>query len=396
MPDLANYGGREQAFIKHHFLANYVDQLVFKVGSRRDIVYVDGFSGPWQDQADRFEDTSFGIALRSLRRAKRTWKDLGRGDRTMRALLVEQDPEAYARLQQIVPLYPDIDIRTSNGDFVQLVPELLRAIPADAFSFVLMDPKGWKIDMKAVAPLLSRANSEVVFNFMLTMINWSASMPNTAIQAGLEALMPDTNWKQRLDNISVAPGQSVADVRKDVLVAAISEAIGRLGGYSYVMETPVLFPLKNRTYYSLIYATRSTKGVEVFRDCQNGALKEQDKVRSDLQLARRDERAGMADMFGASATGDEFAARWMSEQEKAARAAFVDGVPTAPRTITYGDLWPRVLAEFGVRKTRLGRIAAELKSSGEIKFLDWGPRKQVPDDTYRISRSVHARPGKQG
>lgn len=396
MPDLANYGGREQAFIKHHFLANYVDQLVFKVGSHRDIVYVDGFSGPWQDQADRFEDTSFGIALKSLRRAKQTWKDMGRGDRTMRALLVEREPEAYARLQQIAPLYPDIDIQTFNGDFVQLVPELLRAIPADAFSFVLMDPKGWKIDMKAVAPLLSRPNCEVVFNFMFTMINWSACMPNAAIQAGLEALMPSTNWKQRLDNISVAPGQSVADARKSVLVAAISEAIGRLGGYPYVMETPVLFPLKDRTYYSLIYATRSTKGVEVFRDCQNGTLKEQDKVRSDLQFARRDELAGMTDMFGAAPTGDEFAARWISEQDKAARAALVDGVPTAPRTITYGELWPRVLAEFGVRKTRLGRIAAELKNSGEINFLDWGLRKQVPDDTYRISRNVHVQRGKQG
>ncbi|MET4666293.1 three-Cys-motif partner protein TcmP [Sphingomonas sp. PvP056] len=388
MPDIANYGGREQAFIKHHFLANYVDQLVFKVGSRRDIVYVDGFSGPWQDQADRFEDTSFGIALRSLRRAKQTWKDMGRGDRTMRALLVERDPDAYARLQKIVPLYPDIDIRTFNGDFVKFVPDLLRAIPADAFSFVLMDPKGWKIDMKAVAPLLHRPNSEVVFNFMFTMINWSASMPNAAIQAGLEALMPNTDWKPRLDGISVAFGQSVADARKAVLVAAISEAIGGLGGYPYVMETPVLFPLKNRTYYSLIYATRSTKGVEVFRDCQNSSLKAQDKVRSDLQSAKRDERAGMVDMFGAAPTGDEFAARWLAEQEREARAALIDGIPEAPRTVTYGELWPRILAKYGVRKTRLGRIAAELKSSGEIDFLDWGHRKQVPDDTYRMSRGI--------
>lgn len=385
-PDLSNYGGREQAFVKHHFLANYVEQLVFKVSSRRDVVYVDGFSGPWKDQGERYEDTSFGIALESLRSAKQTWKDMGRGDPTMTALLVEKDPQAYARLQEIVPRYPDITIRTFNGDFVQLVPDLLRCIPDDAFSFVLMDPKGWKIDMEAVAPLLGRPNSEVVFNFMFTMINWSTAMPNAAIQAALEALMPKTDWKQRLDSIAPAPGQSRADARKQVLVGAICEAIGRLGGYPYVIETPVLFPLKDRTFYSLIYATRSTKGIEVFRDCQHASLKKQDEVRSGLQVARRDERAGMTDMFGALPTDDDFAARWMAEQETAARAALFAATPMAPGTTTYGDLWPRILARHGVRKVRLGRMAAELRNSQDIEFLDWGFRKQVPDESYRMSR----------
>jgi three-Cys-motif partner protein len=385
-PDLSHYGGREQAFVKHHFLASYVEQLVFKVSSRRDIVYIDGFSGPWKDQGERYEDTSFGIALESLRRAKQTWKDKGRGDPAMTALLVEKDPHPYERLQAILPLYPDIQIRTFNGDFVQLVPELLRCIPENAFSFVLMDPKGWKIDMNAVAPLLSRSNNEVVFNFMFTMINWSAAMPNAAIQAALEALMPKTNWKQRLDTIALAPGQSKADARKQVLVDAICEAIGRLGRYPYVMETPVLFPLKDRTFYSLIYATRSPKGIEVFRDCQQASLKKQDEVRSKLQVAKRDERAGMTDMFGALPSEDDFAARWIVEQETSACKALLAATPIAPSTTTYGEVWPHILATHGVRKVRLGRIAAELRKSGDLEFLDWGPRKQVPDDHYRICR----------
>ena len=117
-PDLANYVGREQAYVKHHFLAEYVEQLVFKVASRRDVVYVDGFWGPWKDQGEKFEDTSFGIALEALRAAKQAWARLGRGDRTMTALLVEKDAGAYARLQEIIPRYPDITIRTFNDDFV--------------------------------------------------------------------------------------------------------------------------------------------------------------------------------------------------------------------------------------------------------------------------------------
>ena len=385
-PDLANYVGREQAYVKHHFLAEYVEQLVFKVASRRDVVYVDGFSGPWKDQGEKFEDTSFGIALEALRAAKQAWARLGRGDRTMTALLVEKDAGAYARLQEIIPRYPDITIRTFNDDFVKTVPDLINAIPPDAFSFVLMDPKGWRIDMEAVAPLLRRENCEVVFNFMFTMINWSTSMPNAAIQAGLEALMPETDWKRRLDDLEVMNGETAPEARKRVLVSAINATIARLGGYPYVMETPVLFPTKDRTYYSLIYATRSTKGIEVFRDCQHATLKEQDKVRADLQTARRDDLFGTTDMFGSVVTGNEFAGRWIAEQEASAHAALLEGVPSDPRFITYGDLWPQVLAKFGVRKVRLGRIAAALKNEGRIRFIDWGHRKQVPDETYRMTR----------
>ena len=100
--------------------------------------------------------------------------------------------------------------------------------------------------------------------------------------------------------------------------------------YEYVMETPVLFPTKDRTFYSLIYATRSSKGVEVYRDCQHATLKAQDQVRADLQVAKRDDLFNTTDMFGGAITGSEFAGRWMAEQEAAALMAIVDKIPISP------------------------------------------------------------------
>lgn len=44
----------------------------------------------------------------------------------------------------------------------------------------------------------------------------------------------------------------------------------------------------------------------------------------------------------------------MVEQEAAALTAILDGIPISPSSITYGDLWPGILAKYGVRKTRLG------------------------------------------
>lgn len=386
-PDLANYAGREQAYVKHHFLADYVERLVFKVASAyRDVVYIDGFSGPWKDQGQNFEDTSFGIALEALRKAKAEWKRIKGVDVTMTALLVERDPEAYRRLLDVIPLYPDIRIKTFPGEFVPLVDDLIKAIPPRAFTFVLMDPKGWKIDMSAVAPLISRSNTEVVLNFMFDFINRFATMEQLAIQAGLDALLPGTDWRQRMAELDADPTERGANPRKDILVSAISDVIARLGRYPHVMETPVLYPTKDRTFYSLIYATRSDVGIEVFRECQHDALKAQDLVRDQLKADKRAQATLMDDMFAGTPTGNEFAAKWMAEQELAARAALIAMIPEGPASVRYGDVWPAVLAKHGVRPRRLARIAAELRATGTLKFLDWAQRKQVPDDDYRVQR----------
>jgi three-Cys-motif partner protein len=386
-PDLTNYVGREQAYVKHHFLADYVERLVFKVASSyRDVVYIDGYSGPWKDQGDRFEDTSFGIALQALRKAKAEWKRVRGTEVTMTALLVERDRDAYQRLQEIIPRYPDITIKTFPGEFVPLIGDLIKAIPTGGFTFVLMDPKGWKIDMNTVAPLISRPNTEVVLNFMFDFINRFATMEQPAIQAGLDALMPATDWRRRIAELNADPAERGANPRKDILVAAICDAVGRLGKYPHVLETPVLYPTKDRTFYSLIYATRSDKGIEVFRECQHDALKAQDLVRDQLKSTKRAAATQMTDLFAGTPTGNEFAAKWMTQQEADARMAMLGMIPSAPASIKYGEVWPAVLAKHGVRRRRLARMAAELSGAGELKFLDWAPRKQVPDDRYRVQR----------
>src|SRR3954463_15957368 len=118
MVAIENYLGREQAYVKHVFLERYLERLFQKTASRYNhIVYVDGFAGPWQSASEQFEDTSFGIALNALRRAKETWKKSGRVV-NMTALLVEQNPAAHASLATIPPKYPDITIKTYPANFL--------------------------------------------------------------------------------------------------------------------------------------------------------------------------------------------------------------------------------------------------------------------------------------
>ncbi len=87
--NIGKYAGREQAWVKHYFLENYLDGLIHKIASTFDhIVYIDGFSGPWQAADEDFDDTSFSIALNKLRSAKEAWRIHGRNVQ-MTAHLIE-------------------------------------------------------------------------------------------------------------------------------------------------------------------------------------------------------------------------------------------------------------------------------------------------------------------
>ena len=125
--DISNYVGREQAFVKHFFLASYLESLIYKTAGKFDeVAYVDGFSGPWQSTGEDFADTSFGIALAALRKAKASWKEHGR-DVRMSAYLVEKSPSAYANLEAIKARFPDIAIPThpSNTTYLKVWPRVL-------------------------------------------------------------------------------------------------------------------------------------------------------------------------------------------------------------------------------------------------------------------------------
>ena len=160
--DFAHYEGREQAFVKHTFLYKYLPSLIGKICSRYDeFVYVDGFAGPWKSAAgEDFEDTSFGIALKHMTAQRLLY--LGRGcDVKMRAFLVEKDSAAFAQLQQAVARFPKIEIVPLNGMMESHAASIAASIPSSAFSFALIDPKGFP-DVGAMLPLLRRQNAEVV------------------------------------------------------------------------------------------------------------------------------------------------------------------------------------------------------------------------------------------
>ena len=229
MVSLQDYQGREQSYVKHTFLELYLEALVHKTASAYPrVVYVDGFAGPWQSANEKFQDTSFGIALNTLRRAKASWKSTR--DVEMSAFLVERDSAAYAQLAKVPAQYPDIAVRTYQGDFLSAQAKILQDIPANAFAFFLIDPKGWRIPLRTLQPLLARPKSEVIFNFMFDFINRAASIKDATVASGLDELMPYGDFRGKLAEAEKADPKGLGpEERKTVLVDAFGESLARLG-----------------------------------------------------------------------------------------------------------------------------------------------------------------------
>jgi three-Cys-motif partner protein len=381
--DKASYQGREQAFVKHYLLEKYLERLFHKTGRSFDtIVYVDGYSGPWQSQGQNFDDTSFGIALGALRKAKASWAANGRPVH-VEAHLVEKSRTAYRELETIKAKYPDIKIQTYLGDFRNLVGEIADQISTQAFSFILIDPKGRRLNLQSLVPLIGRKNSEVLFNFMFEFINRAASMQVEVVSGGLDELIPVGGWRNRLQLARTAKE------RKQVLIDAFSASLAQFGGYDFVAETPILRPIKDRTLYSLIYATRKPVGLEVFRDCQVPALEEQSQIRGEAKVRNAVEKGQQEELFSSfneMAPDDTLVS--LNGELTRAEDMLLALVPSSPASVSYGEIWPQVLTRHVVRKMHVGEIAARLKADGRIIFLDWPAKKRRPEDSYRMSRPI--------
>jgi three-Cys-motif partner protein len=383
MVSLHHYIDREQSYVKHVFLESYLQTLVHKTASiYPHIVYVDGFAGPWQSANEKFEDTSFGIALNALRRAKGSWKEKQR-DVRMSAFLVERDPPAYQQLARIQSLYPDVTIKTYNDDFLSVFPTILKDIPADAFAFFLIDPKGWRIPLRALEALLARPHSEVIFNFMFDFINRAASMKDAVTITGLDELIPFGGWRTKLEEAERSGGVTPGE-RKVILVEAFACSLKRLGKYDYVAETTVLRPVRDRPLYCLFYATRHSKGIEVFRDCQINALREESKTRATTKVKHATSTSGQGEFFESlhDMAPDKLES-FLRDQCIEAERGLLELAPKTPHFINYENLRAQVLARHVVRLPDVNKIAARLYHEKRLLFPDWEHGKRVPQRGYR-------------
>lgn len=361
------YRGREQAYIKHCLLEAYLEKLFLIIGmaakqlNLKELAYVDCFAGPWGDESESLQSTSIAISLRVLSRCRHALSN--RGVRiTFRALYVERDARAFARLKQYLLERPSdgIDAEALQGDFVDLIPAITEWADRGGFVFFFIDPKAWRpVSVAILKPLLQRAESEFLINFMYDFANRAVSMAD--LRSQIEELLGEAPKVDHLD----APQRERAllHVYRKNLKALVPTRPSWPARSAYVR---VLDPVKDRPKYHLVYVTTHPRGLAEFMEASEALDIVQKRVRAASKQSRREEKTGMDQLFSdADQVREDEGHASLEEVEQYWMRVLAEG----PRRIGYPE-FAQMIEETDWFPGDLQRALGRLMERGVVRNLD--------------------------
>jgi three-Cys-motif partner protein len=378
------YTGREQTFIKHFILRNYLERFAIIVGSHwNTLTYVDCFSGPWKVKSEEFEDSSFAIALEQLRRARAVHRDRTGRTLMLRCFFLEKTPSAYKRLKHFTDQIDDVVIETKNKKLENAIQDILNFVQEggpNSFPFIFIDPTGWSgFAMKTITPLLQLDPAEVLINFMTEHIRRFIESPQKQTQESFVKLFGSGQFKDELRDLEEKD-------REDALVTAYSESVKRVGSFAYTSSTIVLHPTKDRTHFHLIYATRDPKGIEVFKDAEKKAMPVMEKTRDEAQKRGREKRTGQTELAFSSMETQDPSAYFQSLRERymsRARVAVLHLIQSKKR-VPYDKTWSEAMTFPLTWENDLKEWLRDLESTGRLEFTGMKENRRVPQRGQNI------------
>lgn len=376
-------GGREQAYIKHTLLEEYLPEWGFKVGTQWDsLVYVDGFAGPWDVKTPTFADSSFGIAAEALSRVSAGFAEKGK-KLDVRCVLVEQDHEAFTKLKAYAEskTRPSFEVIALDGEFVNQIPIIQQAITAagpKAFRFIFLDPKGWSdIPMSRIVPLLKARGSEVVINLMTRFMIRFLEQPDRA-----------KSFKELFGRDDVPPvaENTPTEQKHELLVHEYCNSLRQLCGFRFVSSAIILEPKRDDIRYFLVYGTNHHRGVEVFKNAETKAAKLQDHLRNEKAIRRSGGQDNMmGTLFGEAPKSDYAFTLWRRYCEVAKRTVANQILRAAPKNVQFADLFCSAMSYPLVTPSDLQGWLDSWRDAGGIEIQLDGQKRRKPSPDHKDS-----------
>src|SRR2546421_5667508 len=371
--DLSAYEGREQAYIKHGLLEEYLPDWGYKVGSQWDsLVYIDGFAGPWETTSPNYEDSSFGVGCSALKRVADGLRSSRGRELNVRCILVGKDNEAAAKLHT----YADsvkcqgLQVESLCGEFVRQLPEIARLAKQSGgspFKFVFLDPQGWSdIPMQHLANFLKDRSCEVLINLMTRHIIRFLDQPDRA-QSYHELF----GRSDVLPRLQATPSEE----RADVAVREYCRSLRTMCGFKYVSSAVILEPDKEDKRYFLVYATNHPRGVEVFKAAETKAAKLQDDVRYEAKVQKTGQPE-MVGLFGGTPKSKVSTSLWQKYCERAKAKVvkrILDGKATG---VSYSDLFCEAMAFPLVTPMDIRSWMTAFGDAIEVRLAGSGKRRE--------------------
>jgi three-Cys-motif partner protein len=379
--DLADYAGKEQAYVKHRLLAEYLPPLAYKVGSTwNSIVYIDAFSGPWQTNRRDLGDSSFAVAIKTLKEAQQGLLEKGKS-RRIDCILVEESKTAFAELEAFATEQntPTFGVHPLCGAFVDKIPDikgLIRQNAPRAFKFIFLDPKGWSdIPMAAMKSFLKDRSCEVLINLMTRHIIRFLDEPDR--EQSYNDLFGRSEVLEKLR-------ETPRDERADQAVREYCRSLKLLCGFKFVSSAVILEPDEESVRYYLVYATNDYHGIEVFKKAEGTAARIQD----DVRLGARHQGGEQVELFLEGGSKESrVVAQLRAKYQARARRKIIEMLTNSVGTggVAFVELYCEAMAFPLVIPSDLWRWICELKPAVEVKLAGSLKRKKAsPAEDDRV------------
>lgn len=357
----AEYVGREQSYLKHRVLEQYLTAWAQKLGSNarfKDVklVYVDCFAGPWQSRDQNLQDTSVVIGLNALSTAVATWK----GGVKPKAIFVERNEDAFNRLNAYLATRPgDIETVPIHGEFGVNLERINREI-GDGSAFLFIDPTGWTgVAMRHIAPLTRVKQRDVMINVMFNDVNRFKDDGRDFLR------------RQMREFFGLEDADIVAGLDEDELLGFYRDRLRQTCGLPYVANLAIPHPTHNRTWFHLVVGGHHHEVLNLFRNVERRVCgDEADEVRSGAR-GRADGQAEM--VFGQDRAFD---ARHDRDLRRARE--FLEG-RDAGRRETFLALWTEVLSGHHVTRSDVVDIILDLTARKKVSVTPTSKRS-IGDD----------------
>lgn len=374
MIDGSLYEEREQTYVKHYILSEYLALFAQIIGGGWNKVnYVDCFAGPWESRSPDLLDTSFAIALQEFRNAREQLASRGKTV-SFRCFFLESDLHAFRRLKLFADGISDIEIKPLNKELEGAIDDIIKFIQdggAGAFNFFFIDPTGWSgFAMEKIRPLLQVTPGEVLINFMTSFIKRFVEAPSKETRESFVEMFGE-DIRNELKGLTELE-------REERLVGLYMRNVKRAGGFDYVSAAIVFKPGIETTQFHLIYATRNTKGVEVFKNVEKRAMREMDKVRATSKQRHELQETGQTSLL---APLESHASRELRKRrERYERMAFekIWSTIASRRRVLYDKLWNIVMPFPLVNDSTLKKWLEAWYREGKIDFEGFTATQRIP------------------
>lgn len=354
-----DYIDRPQAFLKHTILETYLERLFMIIGQTETVInYVDCFAGPWSDENEELKDTSIGISINIMRKCVAALRKNHDKKVRFRALYIEKDKHAYARLKNFLNKQtdPSVEVNCLHGDYTGLLPDIMKWSETH-FSFFFVDPKGWKGIIGAVTmkPLLERKNTEFLINLMYDFANRAAN---------IEKHEPDM-IELLGTRLSYAGTESVSQRQQKFLTLYRNNTNTVYHGRSAYVS--INRPGTTKLLYFLVYFTRHPKGIIVFMEAAEKMMLAQRTTHQEVLILKQFKAAPMEDLF---ATDDsKTQCGYTLDNRYSAREFLLTKLSRLPLLID-NECWASFLEESNLYPTDFQLAMKELLKEKRVENMD--------------------------